>query len=115
MISCVHKSVQATLDPYLCPPGTYNPNPGGANNDECIITPAGTYVALPGAGKPEGLCSIGHYCPEGSTTGDQEICPAGRTFLPNKASAFCWSCAVKLTPHGFHGIRYLHRCERNQI
>ena len=33
-----------------------------ASAEECIKTPAGTYVSMPGLTAPEGLCAAGHYC-----------------------------------------------------
>jgi hypothetical protein len=58
----------------FCPPGTYNPNTGATNINQCQACPLGNYC--PGEGRSSFIpCDRGNYCAAGSS--NQEPCPAG--------------------------------------
>ena len=62
------------VDPTPCPPGTYNPNPGGKTLADCVATPAGQY-SLRKSSAPTGYCSPGFYCPINSVRPNMVPCP----------------------------------------
>lgn len=75
---------------YKCPPGTManyehtrcltcETGTYGKSGLHCTDCPGGTYGDTQGLynASCSGLCAIGAFCPEGSTTAEQELCPAG--------------------------------------
>lgn len=87
---CPPGTAQATQ--FLCPAGTFAPDPGLADATECLGCLAGSYCSTPGLSAPTGPCQAGFFCSNGSsvanpvnqTYGDQ--CPAGY-YCPAGASA----------------------------
>ena len=69
-------------------PGRFQPNTRETNGESCVICPPGTYCSRAGLPAPEGPCSAGYFCLEGteSPTPYDNICPAG-TYCPEGASA----------------------------
>ncbi|XP_061734344.1 neurogenic locus notch homolog protein 3-like [Nerophis ophidion] len=70
-----------------CPPGTYNPQLGLSQVEQCRICPAGFYCKDWGLPEPTGPCNAGYYCiagvnietPDGNySTGVGGACPEGR-------------------------------------
>lgn len=51
-----------------CPAGTYNPYTGRKNVGECLQCPAGKVCSSGGLSAPNGVCSAGYFCPDGSST-----------------------------------------------
>ncbi|KAL8271281.1 hypothetical protein Esti_004796 [Eimeria stiedai] len=90
---------EGTVAPVGCPVGKVNPKSGQADLSACTPVPAGYYVSSPGWAEPEGLCKLGHYCPEGSTSGQMNPCPLG-TFARQtgaKSEEDCDKC-----PQGYY-------------
>ncbi|CDJ50229.1 hypothetical protein, conserved [Eimeria brunetti] len=63
--------------PQPCPVGTYGTELGASSISRCLPAPAGTYVDTPGSTEPSGSCLPGYYCPEGSASAKEVICPPG--------------------------------------
>ncbi|OEH77175.1 cast domain-containing protein [Cyclospora cayetanensis] len=90
-----------------CPPGTYNPNDGGASIEDCLECPGGKDCSSSGTAEPL-PCPASYYCPSGSSK--VFACPVG-TFsnevglvskdqcTPCPAGKFC-SIASLATPSG---------------
>ncbi|PFH32688.1 GCC2 and GCC3 domain-containing protein [Besnoitia besnoiti] len=76
-----------------CEPGQYTLTQGATTSDACSSSPAGTYVSYFGAPEPEGSCSRGYYCPEGSTSREQARCPSG-SYTPSAGAGRVEDCAV---------------------
>ena len=93
---CVNGTFAA--DQQECPPGSYNPNPGGESLDVCLECPAGSYCKA-AASKITGLCAAGYYCPVKSTHNKVVKCPRGkyRDELGGRDEADCGVC-----PTGFY-------------
>jgi hypothetical protein len=68
-----------TIEPLLCPIGSYCPD--GVEKVPC---PAGSYGDQEGLTNRDcsGKCQPGYYCPQGSGSPRQEICPKGLLHLP---------------------------------
>lgn len=66
----------ATATEHPCPAGTYSPNTGLESSSACITCPAGSYC-LEGTTAVSGLCDAGYWCPEGSSTAQENPCPLG--------------------------------------
>ena len=78
-----------TASPYEnpCPPGTYNPSPGGTDSNACLLCTGGQSCSQYNLTEVDGGCNPGHYCflgaeysnPIGETWGDLcqvgQICP----------------------------------------
>ena len=76
----------------VCPKGSYCPLGTGVAH----LCPAGRYGSdvLLVEKKCTGACAPGYYCPEGSTTSTQVVCPAGRYSGHGAGSSDCeGSCA----------------------
>ena len=60
----------------VCEPGKYIDR----DLKKCLPCPAGRYGASYGLTSPscDGLCDVGHFCPEGSTSKREQPCPSGR-------------------------------------
>ncbi len=80
-----------------CPVGRYQDRLGGGDVSNCTICPAGRFsnatalnVTCPGQ------CSLGHYCPAGSTLATAVPCPLGRyrDTQGAGAEADCRGCAA---------------------
>ena len=71
---CELQSSSVTEDP--CPAGTYSPKYGLRASSECIICPAGAFCFAASV-QITGGCPTGHYCPRGTTYGQEFPCPAG--------------------------------------
>ena len=86
---CLSNSVY----PITCPPGTYNPYPGGISSLSCIQTPAG-YYSQRASVWPTGTCSPGYYCPAGSVRANQVPCPVGkfRSLDKGASESDCGEC-----------------------
>lgn len=69
--------LQGAVPAVPCPKGTYRPTPGATSSADCQQIPAGQYGDVEGAIAPSGFCSVGYYCPAGSTSATARICPAG--------------------------------------
>jgi hypothetical protein len=54
-----------------CPPGSYNPDTGGMDEEACVPCLPGKYCSGENLSEPSGDCLAGYYCPIGSKT-DQE-------------------------------------------
>lgn len=48
-----------------CDIGTYQPAYG---QTECVVCDGGYYCGQEGLSTVEGLCGVGYYCPDGTTT-----------------------------------------------
>ena len=57
-----------TIVQKSCPPGTYNPNEGGKDEEACIPCLPGSYCSGEENATPTGFCDPGYYCPIGSKT-----------------------------------------------
>ncbi|CAM9824345.1 unnamed protein product [Bubo scandiacus] len=78
---------------HKCAPGTWSNRTGLTSAEECFPCPAG-WFCVGGARIPTGMCSSGHYCPQGTQRGTQYPCPAGThsTRLGNGRVADCAAC-----------------------
>lgn len=68
---------------YACPAGTYTDSDNLTAISGCTVCPPG-HFCIQGSGGPSAppqTCFLGHYCPAGSTRGNQYPCPPG-TFGP---------------------------------
>ncbi|XP_041098352.1 SCO-spondin [Polyodon spathula] len=74
------------LDRLPCPPGTYSPEPGNSQLEQCLLCPAGMYCEDWGLSVPTGSCQAGYFClagmnfrnPDGNiSTGVGGPCPRG--------------------------------------
>jgi hypothetical protein len=80
-------------DLRLCPAGTYNPDYGIYEEDQCTQCDPGKYCQYPGQDNVTGDCAAGYYCksgvdtdqPSGSHTGEGGICPIGSYCPPGTA------------------------------
>ncbi|XP_070399343.1 multiple epidermal growth factor-like domains protein 6 [Nothobranchius furzeri] len=81
---CLGSGVEGILP---CPPGSYSPQLGLSQVEQCLICPAGFYCDDWGLFEPTGLCQAGYYCiagvnfenPDGNfSTGIGGVCPQGR-------------------------------------
>ncbi|OPJ68136.1 hypothetical protein AV530_013665 [Patagioenas fasciata monilis] len=93
---------------HKCAPGTWSNRTSLTSEEECFPCPAG-WFCVGGARSPTGMCSSGHYCPQGTWRGTQHPCPAG-TYSPRlgngrvgdciacPAGAFCTSGTSKPVP-----------------
>nr|XP_057935999.1 SCO-spondin isoform X4 [Doryrhamphus excisus] len=94
-----------------CPPGTYNPQLGLSQVEQCLVCPAGFYCEDWGLPEPTGPCNAGFYCiagvnaptPDGNySTGVGGACPEGRlcpegTGLPLTCPPGTYSDRLRLT------------------
>lgn len=55
------------ISPVPCPIGTYNNILGIKSSYECHVCDAGSYCSTSGLPGPNGLCTPGFYCPEGTS------------------------------------------------
>ncbi|TWW77257.1 hypothetical protein D4764_12G0006470 [Takifugu flavidus] len=74
---CLGGGVEGILP---CPPGTYSPQLGLSQVEQCLICPAGS---------EGGICPRAHYCPEGSA--NAVPCPAG-TYSNLTGQSACSRC-----------------------
>lgn len=60
---------------HKCAPGTWSNRTSLTSEEECFPCPAG-WFCVGGARSPTGMCSSGHYCPQGRQlfAGMKEIC-----------------------------------------
>ncbi|XP_036928145.1 uncharacterized protein LOC119004899 isoform X4 [Acanthopagrus latus] len=88
---CLGGGVEGILP---CPPGTYSPQFGLSQVEQCLICPAGFFCEDWGLFEPTGPCQAGYYCiagvnfqnPDGNfSTGVGGACPQGR-FCPEGTS-----------------------------
>ncbi|XP_038155551.1 uncharacterized protein LOC119792815 [Cyprinodon tularosa] len=88
---CLGGGVEGILP---CPPGTYSPQLGLRQVEQCLICPAGSYCDDWGLFEPTGLCQPGYYClagldsenPDGNfSTGIGGACPQG-SYCPEGTS-----------------------------
>ncbi|KAF3847745.1 hypothetical protein F7725_020773 [Dissostichus mawsoni] len=91
---CFDGSVEGILP---CPPGTYSPQFGLSQVEQCLICPAGFYCEDWGLFEPTGPCQAGYYCiagvnfqnPDGNfSTGVGGTCPKGK-YCPEGTSLPC--------------------------
>lgn len=61
--------------PLNCSSGTYNPNTGLEQSEDCLPCPRG-YYCLEGSKEVTGNCSTGYYCPTNSSSPTMNPCPA---------------------------------------
>ena len=54
------------LSPPPCPLGRYGNTTGLGSEDACTMCDAGLYCSTPGLLHPNGICTPGFYCPEGT-------------------------------------------------
>ena len=54
------------LSPPPCPLGRYGNTTGLGSEDACTMCDAGLYCSTPGLSHPNGICTPGFYCPEGT-------------------------------------------------
>jgi hypothetical protein len=115
------------VSPPPCPVGRYGNTTGLESEDACHICDAGKYCSTVGLTYPNGLCSPGFYCPEGSynnlgrtvysansTCPIGSYCPEGTpipmscppgTFNPTKALTViteCMDCTPGYYCYGFN-------------
>ncbi|XP_032305021.1 zonadhesin-like isoform X2 [Coturnix japonica] len=78
---------------YKCAPGTWSNRTRLKSAEECLLCPAG-WFCVGGSHAPSGMCSSGHYCPQGTWRGTQHPCPAGTysTRLGNSKVEDCTAC-----------------------
>ena len=75
----------------FCPPGRYG-TAALESSPSCFgLCAAGRFGSTGGHTTPacEGPCAPGAYCPEGSTSAHQEVCPAGRWGAGGSVDATC--------------------------
>ena len=62
-----------------CPKGKYRASYGATSSSACTACPSGRYGDSTGltASTCSGACAKGHYCPDGSTSSQQNVCPSG--------------------------------------
>ena len=53
-----------SISPEPCPTGSYNPDSGRSESDNCILCPKGSYCNSEGLPEPTGLCPNGYNCDE---------------------------------------------------
>ena len=72
-----------------CPVGTYSL----ANAASCTACGGGRYGSSPRLGSPScsGVCSAGYYCPPGSVSATQSVCPPGQ--YSTQAATGCTACS----------------------
>ncbi|KAL8431207.1 hypothetical protein Efla_000152 [Eimeria flavescens] len=106
---------EGTSGPLLCPIGTTSSTPMAKDMASCTECPSGRYCGTPGLTAPEGPCSPGYFCPEGTFVSKPQVylcpsghkCPAGSTsavpceesmheYQPDMGQASCKEC-----PAGF--------------
>ncbi|GIQ81354.1 hypothetical protein KIPB_002301, partial [Kipferlia bialata] len=87
---------QSDLSSFDCPTGYYCPE--GTYSYATFPCPAGTYRDTTGAESSDecSTCTIGHYCPIGSTTATE--CPAGR-YNPSTGGVSVASCLLCTEGH----------------
>ncbi|KAF8822661.1 GCC2 and GCC3 domain-containing protein, partial [Cardiosporidium cionae] len=104
----IHRHDRETICPYgyhckvlesvntlrRCTSGTHRSSKDGIFQNTCVSSPEGTYSALNGRESYTGLCAIGHYCPENSTSSMEYLCPQGTLRLREGAAAAgdCSTC-----------------------
>ncbi|XP_026190235.1 uncharacterized protein LOC113146601 [Cyclospora cayetanensis] len=100
-----HYCTGGSSPPLPCPVGTYGLNLGATAIDECLPAPAGSYVDTPGSTEPSGSCLPGYYCPEGSSSSKEMICPAGTVGRSpgSKSVEECEPCDPGVTCQIQHG------------
>ncbi|XP_040546472.1 zonadhesin-like isoform X6 [Gallus gallus] len=78
---------------HKCAPGTWSNRTRLKSAEECLLCPAG-WFCVGGSHVPSGVCSSGHYCPQGTWRGTQHPCPAGTygTRLGNSRVEDCTAC-----------------------
>ncbi|XP_021231890.1 zonadhesin-like isoform X5 [Numida meleagris] len=78
---------------HKCAPGTWSNRTRLKSEEECLLCPAG-WFCVGGSQVPSGMCSSGHYCPQGTWRGTQYPCPAGTygTRLGNSRVEDCTAC-----------------------
>ncbi|XP_030258688.1 zonadhesin isoform X7 [Sparus aurata] len=105
---CLGGGVEGILP---CPPGTYSPQFGLSQVEQCLICPAGFFCEDWGLFEPTGPCQAGYYCiagvnfqnPDGNfSTGVGGACPQGRycpegTSLPVPCPPGTYSDSLYLT------------------
>lgn len=53
---------EQSIDPIICPVGTYNPTKGAKSFEWCLDCPPGQYCRNIGTNETSGLCSAGFFC-----------------------------------------------------
>ena len=66
-----------TVEPFLCPLGTFSNVSGLTSDSQCTNCISGYYCDMPGITDPSGLCSAGYHCPSNSISSTEIICTAG--------------------------------------
>ncbi|CDI84633.1 hypothetical protein, conserved [Eimeria praecox] len=101
---------QAPAQP--CPVGTYGRDTGATSIDDCLPAPAGSYVDTAGSTEPSGSCLPGYYCPEGSASAREVICPAGTVGRNpgSKSEADCEPCEPGVTCQVQNGVLVQQPC-----
>ena len=61
-----------TINPELCPAGTYQPNENAVELGNCTQCTPGKYCGVPGLDAPTGNCSAGFYCTGGADVADPD-------------------------------------------
>ncbi|XP_028320851.1 uncharacterized protein LOC114474630 [Gouania willdenowi] len=90
---------RGTSAPIPCPAGSFSPETGNTNQNNCTICAAGYYCDGEDTVQPA-LCPVGHYCPAGLSYGMKFPCPLGTVqsqrgvssldgCLPCPAGSFC--------------------------
>ncbi|XP_034024623.1 multiple epidermal growth factor-like domains protein 6 [Thalassophryne amazonica] len=69
--------VEGSLEPELCPAGTFSPVPGLTSEHSCQPCSAGFYCRRAGLQAPTGPCRQGYFCPPGQTVPAAVPCPSG--------------------------------------
>ncbi|XP_069038919.1 neurogenic locus notch homolog protein 3 isoform X1 [Lepisosteus oculatus] len=67
-----------------CAAGTFSPVTGNSQRSDCTLCPAGQYCQGSASAAPDGLCSVGFYCPPGQTSPTPAAfrCPSGHSCPP---------------------------------
>ncbi|KAL0230075.1 hypothetical protein PCE1_003639 [Barthelona sp. PCE] len=76
-----------------CPGGSYSPNAMNEAVGDCTPCPGGSHC-IGGQATISGPCTAGYYCPESTTNGNDNACPAGTysSATDLTASSACTDC-----------------------